>query len=205
MWDSGSSSSETLRPARAASIVIRTSQPNPAATREAVSARAAALRCRCPDSGSRASKPERARISVRAIVLAIPKPPPRRSANAAIARSSPLRTSGPRSPTRSASASTSAPAGAACSPSVSACPLPRLGSSSTRAPARSASAAVASREPSSATITSAPGNCSRSAATVAAIVRLLVACGDEDRGRVSHSAAASIGGTIPSSAPAFRP
>ena len=34
---------------------------------------------------------------------------------------------------------------------------------------------------------------------------LLVAGGDEDRGRVSHSAAASIGGTIPSSAPAFRP
>ncbi len=148
---------------------MRTSQPKPAATGKARS-RAAVLRWRCPDSGSRAAKPERTRISSRARAFAIPKPPPRRSANAATVRSSPAPASGPRSPTRSASASTSEPGGAACSPRVRACPFPRLGSLRTRAPARSASSAVASREPSSATITSAVGNCSLSAATACAIV-----------------------------------
>src|SRR5262245_35880137 len=109
-------------------------------------------------------------MRARATVFAIPKPPPRRSAKAATVRSSPFCTRGTRSPTRSASASTSDPRGAACSPSVSACPFPRPGSLTTRAPARSASSAVASLEPSSATITSASGNCSLSAVTVMPIV-----------------------------------
>src|SRR5205085_2372296 len=75
-----------------------------------------------------------------------------------------------RSPSRSASTSKRRPAGAARSASVSACPLPRAGSRSTRAPASSAAAAVPSLEPSSATITSAFSNAARRASTVRAII-----------------------------------
>ena len=56
-------------------------------------------------------------------------------------------------------------------PCVRACPLPRRGRRRTRAPAASARAAVSSRDPSSATITSAAGNLFLSVATVAAIAR----------------------------------
>ena len=59
--------------------------------------------------------------------FAIPKPPPRRSANAAIARSASASASGRRSPARSASQSSRRPGGASRSASVSAWPLPRRG------------------------------------------------------------------------------
>ena len=98
--------------------------------------------------------------------LTMPKPPPCCSANAATARSDSCSSSGRRSPIRSASQSSSGPLGAARSASASAWPLPRRGNRRTLAPAASASAAVRSREPSSATITSASGNCSRRAPTV---------------------------------------
>src|SRR4051794_5247931 len=164
-WRSGSSSSEIRRPARTASTVIRTSQPNPAASGKHAS-RALGESERWPDSGSVGVKPDNARTSVRPARLAIPKPPPWRSAKATIARSPSAAPSFARSPSRSASTRRSRPAGASRSASVSACPLPRAGRLRTRAPARSASAAVPSREPSSATITSVPGKASCNDSTV---------------------------------------
>src|SRR5215210_5455903 len=167
-WASGSSRSSTRRPARAASIVIRTSQPNPGASGKQAS-RAAAESARWPESGSRASNPHRARTSARAARFAIPKPPPCRSAKAAMARSASSSRSGERSPSRSASQSRSGPGGASRSVSVSACPLPRRGRRTTRAPACLAAAAVESPEPSSATTISAWGNALTSASTVSPI------------------------------------
>src|SRR3954470_10734075 len=109
-------------------------------------------------------------MRARAVRLTIPKPPPSFTANAAIARSASLSASGRRSPLRSASQRRIEPFGAARSASVRAWPLPRCGRRSTVAPAASARNAVASREPSSATITSVPGKLSWIAATVVAIV-----------------------------------
>ena len=105
-------------------------------------------------------------MSVREASRAIPRPPPSATAKAAITRSASFASSGRRSPRRSASARTTSPCGAARSAADSASPLPRRGSRRTTAPAASASAAVPSSEPSSATITSAPGNSSRNARTV---------------------------------------
>ena len=107
------------------------------------------------------------RISTAAVRLTMPKPPPCCSANAATARSDSCSSSGRRSPTDRRRRGAAGRRRAARSASASAWPLPRRGSRRTRAPAASASAAVRSREPSSATITSASGNCSRRAATVA--------------------------------------
>src|SRR6185312_3830435 len=163
-----SSRSSTRRPARAASIVIRTSQPKPGAKGKHVS-RASGESARWPESGSHSSIPPSTLTRVRALRFAIPKPPPSRRSNAAIARSASLSSSGARSPTRSASQSTRRPGGASRSASVSAWPLPRRGSRTTVAPARSASSAVASYEPSSASTTSACGNAARSDATVVPI------------------------------------
>ena len=181
---SGSSRSSTRRPARTASIVIRTSQPKPGASGKQAS-RAAGESARWPESGSRASKPLSVRTSARAARLAIPKPPPCRSANAAIARSAPS-SSGARSPSRSASQSSSAPGGASRSASVSAWPLPSRGSRTTRAPARRAAAAVESREPSSATTISASGNARPQRLDRLPDPRLLVPRGDQDDERLSH-------------------
>src|SRR6266566_1040814 len=167
-WRSGNSSSETRRPARTASTVIRTSQPKPAASGKHAS-RACCESTRWPDSGSTGAKPESTRTSIRPACLAIPKPPPWRSANAAIVRSPSAPASGARSPSRSASKSRTRPTGAARSARVSAWPFPRAGKRSTRAPARRADSAVPSREPSSATITSTPGNAPRTDSTVRAI------------------------------------
>ena len=96
------------RPARAASIVIRASQPNPAATGKHA-ARAAGESARWPDSGSRGSKPDSSSIKPRATRLAIPKPPPIRSENTATFRSAPSSRSGFSSPDRSPSESRSPP------------------------------------------------------------------------------------------------
>ena len=165
------STSSTVRPDRTASTVIRASEPaNPNASGN-TRRRAAGDSARWPEIGSRASRPQVARISARAVRLTIPNPPPCRSENAAIARSASLSSSGPRSPVRSASQSSSGPGAAARSAIVRACPLPRRGRRRTRAPAASARAAVPSRDPSSATITSAAGNLFLSVATVAAITR----------------------------------
>ena len=162
---SGSSTSRTDRCERAASIVMRTSQPNPAATGKQAR-RAAGDSARWPDRGSRTSKPARTSIRARATRFARPKPPPSLFANAATLRSPPPSRSGASSPERSASQRSSAPGGAARSAADSAWPFPRRGSRKTIAPAASAASAVPSREPSSATITSASGNVRRRVATV---------------------------------------
>src|SRR6266508_1584514 len=164
-WRSGSSSSRTRRPARAASIVIRTSHPNPGAAGKHVF-RAAGESERWPESGSRVSSPAKRAIKLRAIRFATPKPPPTRSANTAMFRSAPFSTSGARSPDRSASQSRRKPGAAARSAADSACPFPRRRRRSTTAPASSATSAVRSREPSSATSTSAAGNARRSVVTL---------------------------------------
>ena len=89
----------------------------------------------------------------------------------------------------------------------SACPLPRRGRRTTRAPAASASAAVRSREPSSATITSASGKARAQRVDRRPDPRLLVARRDRivsgsatRRRRASASAA-----TTPSPAESFTP
>ena len=159
-------------------------------------ARAAGESARWPESGSRASKPERARISARAGPLRDPEAAAlplgearrsrgrrRRGERAQVAREVGVARAAAR------------PGGAARSASVSAWPLPRRGSRRTRAPAASARVGrrvaravvgddhLAPRE----TPPAAPRPSRRSA--------LLVARGDEDRQRLSHprggSAAAS--------------
>ena len=65
---------------------MRTSQPKPAATGKHLE-RAAAETARWPDSGSRTSIPPSAPISLRPTRLAMPKPPPIRSAKTATFRS----------------------------------------------------------------------------------------------------------------------
>ena len=85
-WSRSRSTSSTLSPARSASIVIRTSQPNPGASGKHA-ARARSLRRRWPESGSRAVKPVRRWMSSRATRLAMPNPPPTRCVNAATRRS----------------------------------------------------------------------------------------------------------------------
>src|SRR6185437_15024185 len=144
---------------------MRTSQPKPAATGKQAR-RAAGDSARWPERGSRASKPARTSIRARARRLASPKPPPSRVANAATLRSPPPSRSGASSPERSASQRSRAPGGAARSAADRAWPFPRRGSRKTIAPAASAASAVPSREPSSATITSASGNVRRRVATV---------------------------------------
>src|SRR5437867_6058778 len=113
--------------------------------------------------------PPSASISPRATRFARPKPPPTRSANAATVRSLLEFNSASSSPERSASQSSSAPGGAARSAADKAWPLPRRGRRRTTAPASSATSAVRSREPSSATMTSASGNALRRRATVVPI------------------------------------
>ena len=145
-------------------------------------ARAAAERARCPESGSAASKPERSRISARAVALRDPEAAALTPGERRRSSSPSPGTSGVRSPRTSASTSSSAPGGAARSAAESAWPLPRRGRRRTIAPAASARSAVASREPSSATITSASGNeLPQRRRPSRAIVVLLVARGDEDR------------------------
>ncbi len=141
-WRSGSSSSRTSSPARTASIVIRTSQPKPGAGGKQAS-RAAAER---PLAGERLARIEaRARADERA----------RGALREPEAAALPLGESGDRevgvrveqrreSPSRSASQRRSGPGGASRSASVSAWPLPRRGSRTTRAPgARRGGGAVA--------------------------------------------------------------
>src|SRR5918993_1332965 len=165
---SSTSTSPSWSPVRAASAVMAVSQPKPAASGKSV-VRAFCVSRRWPESGSRASYPETSRMSRRPAPFAIPKPPPCLRANAATVTSASPPRSGRRSPRRSASHSRRSPLTATRSPSVSAWPLPRRGSRITRAPAASAAAAVVSREPSSATITSTPGNWRRSSSIVVPI------------------------------------
>src|SRR4051794_10725948 len=166
----GSSRSRTSSPARTASIVMRTSQPKPGASGKQAF-RAAAESARWPESGSRASNPLNSRINSRAPRFAIPKPPPSRCSKAATARSASSSSRAAGLPRRSASQRSSAPGPASRSARLRACPLPSRGRRTTLAPAPSAAAAVPSREPSSATTTSASGSSARKAVTVSAIDR----------------------------------
>ena len=90
-------------PARTASIVIRTSQPKPGGEREAGRARGGRERALAGERLAGLEARSSARTRARAARLASPKPPPWRSANAAIARSASTSSSGARSPSRSAS------------------------------------------------------------------------------------------------------
>ena len=164
-WRSGSSTSSTVEPGASASSVIRASQPKPAAIGKHARARRGDS-ARWPESGSRSSRPvaEPEELARGALDDARSRrPAARRTRRRRGRRRSRAAAAGRRA--RSASQRSRRPGRAARSASVSAWPLPRRGSRRTRAPAASAAAAVASREPSSATITSASGNASRSAAT----------------------------------------
>src|SRR5918996_208706 len=161
-----SSTSSKASPARSASIVMRTSHPNPGASGKHA-ARALTPTSRWPESGSRGATPVRSRTSSRPTRFAIPKPPPIRRRKAATARSAMLSASGRSDPVRSASQSRSGPGGAARSPAERASPFRSRSMRSTAAPAASARSAVRSPERPSTTITSASGKSRRSAATVA--------------------------------------
>ena len=145
-----------------------------------------------PRAARAPSKPDASRISRRAASFAIPKPPPCRRANAATARS---RVAVEQRPQVAAEVGVAEQERARAAPSrsasVSAWPLPRRGSRSTRAPA--ASARRRSRRASRRRRRSPPrsGNCRAELGDGRPDPRLLVARGDEDRQRFSHSARGS--------------
>ena len=131
--------------------------------------------------------------------LTMPNPPPCLSAKAAIARSASLSRSGRRSPARSASQSSSGPSGASRSARAAPGPFPGAGGGGRVHRRASASAAVPSREPSSATITSASGKCLAQRGDGPADPLLLVARRDED-GQLRRLSQPGIGGSTPSRA-----
>ena len=200
---SSSSSSTSSSPARAASAVMRVSTPNPAATGKQ-SARATGERNRCPESGSRASKPDAQRARARA-----QRPSRSRSLRPACGRRRRQRgrrrfrpeDAGRRGGRRRRAA---APRAARRARRASA-PVPCRGAAAAarwRPPPRRS---LRSRrvEPSSATTTPASGKSRPQLVHGPADALRLVARGNED-GEVSHrqrgSGSGSIGGRMPSSA-----
>ena len=166
-------------PRSSASTVMRASHPEPRGRRKDTLAGAPRERALARERLSAPRSPSTRRISSRAVRLTSRSRRPDARANAATARSAPA-ASRAQVADEIRVAEQQAPGLSFALSERERLPLASTWESQHPRPGLSATSAVPSREPSSATITSAPGNSLSSASTVVADSFLLVARGDEN-------------------------